>query len=325
MTRTCPPPRPGTPPTRAVATAGERAFTTDPGRTAITADPADFEAFDSPQLRGIAQTAPYFHYNSRETRAGLNCGAIIGRPGVPTETRTLASEVNIMFRSVEPAILYIGTPVVLVSSLNPDGSPNLAPMSSLWFLGWTAVLGFDAASQTPRNIQRTGECVLNLPDSSLVSHVDRLALLTGRERLPLHKRALGYRYEREKFAAAGLEALPSETVKPPRVRECPIQLEATLEHVRPIAEHDPRLAVPALAVELRVRRVHVDDSLLVPGEPQRIDPERWHPLLMSFRQFFGRGQRLHSSRLAEAPESRYAPPRQQIKAAARTFMDGAGR
>ncbi|HET6149911.1 MAG TPA: hypothetical protein VFH68_20390 [Polyangia bacterium] len=42
-------------------------FTTDPGRAAITGNPADFEAFDVPQLRGIAQTAPYFHDNSHET------------------------------------------------------------------------------------------------------------------------------------------------------------------------------------------------------------------------------------------------------------------
>jgi flavin reductase (DIM6/NTAB) family NADH-FMN oxidoreductase RutF len=33
-----------------------------------------------------------------------------------------------MHRSIEPAILYVGTPVVLVSSINPDGSANLAPM-----------------------------------------------------------------------------------------------------------------------------------------------------------------------------------------------------
>jgi cytochrome c peroxidase len=42
-------------------------FTTDPGRAAITGDPADFEAFDVTQLRGIAGTAPYFHDNSHET------------------------------------------------------------------------------------------------------------------------------------------------------------------------------------------------------------------------------------------------------------------
>lgn len=42
-------------------------FSTDPGRAAITGNPADFEAFDVPQLRGIANTAPYFHDNSAET------------------------------------------------------------------------------------------------------------------------------------------------------------------------------------------------------------------------------------------------------------------
>ncbi len=42
-------------------------FTTDPGRAAITGDPADFEAFDMPPLRGVARTAPYFHDNSHGT------------------------------------------------------------------------------------------------------------------------------------------------------------------------------------------------------------------------------------------------------------------
>lgn len=39
------------------------AFTTDPGRAAITGNPLEFEAFDVPSLRGIAKTAPYWHNN----------------------------------------------------------------------------------------------------------------------------------------------------------------------------------------------------------------------------------------------------------------------
>ncbi|KIG17969.1 hypothetical protein DB30_02184 [Enhygromyxa salina] len=39
-------------------------FTTDPGRALITGNPSDFEGFDVPQLRGIANTAPYFHDNN---------------------------------------------------------------------------------------------------------------------------------------------------------------------------------------------------------------------------------------------------------------------
>jgi cytochrome c peroxidase len=42
-------------------------FSTDPGRAAITGDPHEFEAFDVPPLRGIANTAPYFHDNVAET------------------------------------------------------------------------------------------------------------------------------------------------------------------------------------------------------------------------------------------------------------------
>lgn len=46
---------------------GNQWFSTDPGRAIVTGDPADFETFDVPQLRGIAKTAPYFHDNSAGT------------------------------------------------------------------------------------------------------------------------------------------------------------------------------------------------------------------------------------------------------------------
>jgi cytochrome c peroxidase len=46
-------------------------FSTDPGRAAITGDPHHFEAFDVPPLRGIANSAPYFHDNSAETLRDL--------------------------------------------------------------------------------------------------------------------------------------------------------------------------------------------------------------------------------------------------------------
>ena len=45
----------------------------------------------------------------------------------------------------EPAILYFGTPVVLISTLNPDGSANLAPMSSIFWLGWRCMIGLGGA------------------------------------------------------------------------------------------------------------------------------------------------------------------------------------
>lgn len=46
-------------------------FSTDPGRAAITGDVHDFEAFDMPALRGLANSAPYFHDNAAETLRDL--------------------------------------------------------------------------------------------------------------------------------------------------------------------------------------------------------------------------------------------------------------
>jgi flavin reductase (DIM6/NTAB) family NADH-FMN oxidoreductase RutF len=129
----------------------------------------------------------------------------------------------------EPPILYFGTPVALLGSTNPDGSANLAPMSSVFWLGWRAILGLSAASQTAQNIQRTREVTINLPSAAMADAVDRLALTTGADPVPVYKAQRGYRFEAAKFARAGLTAGASETIGPMRVLEAPVQLEARIE------------------------------------------------------------------------------------------------
>ena len=210
-----------------------------------------------------------------------------------------------MHTTIDPTILYFGTPVALVSSLNPDGSANLAPMSSAWWLGKSCMLGFGARSQTPINIQRTGECVLNLPSVHEVAAVDRLAKTTGSDPVPPHKVAMGYRHERDKFELAGMTEVASHLVAPPRAAECPVQLEAVLEAVHPLAVRDPDRRGALVALELRIVRVHVDESIRLDGHEDRIDPDRWRPLIMSFQQFYGLGPQVHRSTLATIPESAY--------------------
>ena len=212
-----------------------------------------------------------------------------------------------MHHLIDPAILYFGTPVALVSSTNPDGSPNLAPMSSVWWLGRSAMLGFGARSHTPANIRRTGELVLSLPSVDQVAAVNRLARTTGSDPVPEWKAANGYRHVRDKFAAAGLTPIPSDIVAPPRVAECPIHLEAVLESVNPLAVGDPVRRGRALALEVKVVRIHVTDEVRLAGHADRIDPDRWRPLIMSFQHFYGLGDRVHSSTLARIPESAYRP------------------
>lgn len=212
-----------------------------------------------------------------------------------------------MHRSVEPSILYFGTPVVLLSSLNPDGSTNLAPMSSAWWLGWNCMLGLGGKAQTAQNILRERECVLNLPSVGMVRAVDQLAKLTGAYPVPPQKRAMGYRFEKDKLGVAGLTAAASRCVKPLRIEECPVQLEAVLEATHPFGTR-PDKTPNALALEVRVVRAHIDESILVTGRPNHIDPDKWRPLMMSFCQFYGLGERVwRRSTLAEIPEEGYRP------------------
>jgi flavin reductase (DIM6/NTAB) family NADH-FMN oxidoreductase RutF len=201
-----------------------------------------------------------------------------------------------MHKTIDPTILYFGSPVALISTLNPDGSPNLAPMSSAWWLGWSCMLGLGQMGQTSDNLMRTRECVINLPSEDLVTHVDRLALTTAKNPVPDRKRQWGYRYEPDKFDIAGFTSMESESVAPPRVRECPVQMEGIVHDFRSFGKN-----VGANAFEVHIVKLHVEEELLVDnGARPHIDPVRWRPLIMSFCRFFGLGGEVYPSRLAES-------------------------
>ncbi|NTX34699.1 flavin reductase family protein [Myxococcus sp. CA033] len=191
-------------------------------------------------------------------------------------------------RVIAPHILYFGTPVALLSTLQEDGSPNLTPLSSAWALDDRLVLGLGGLGQGLANLERTREAVVNLPSASLWPQVERLAPTTGRFPVPDSKRAQGYQHEPRKFERAGLTPLPSDTVAPPRVAECPLQLEAVLLSARR-SSPTPEVPEPSFVIaELRVTRVHAHESVTVPGT-QHIDVERWQPLLYVFRHYVGTG------------------------------------
>lgn len=191
-------------------------------------------------------------------------------------------------------VLYFGTPVVLISTVNPDGSANLAPMSSAWWLDDSAMLGMSNNSRTAANLRRHGECVLNLASSDLAASVDRLALTTGNTEIKPYRLALGYVHVKDKFALGGFTPQESDLVEPPRARECPIQLECRLSEARPFGGPDGG----ATSFEVKVLRAHVEDDLVIPGT-HYVDPLRWDPLIMKFTEFFGRGVNVRPSRLAE--------------------------
>ncbi|MCK9909400.1 hypothetical protein MXD81_09680, partial [Microbacteriaceae bacterium K1510] len=138
--------------------------------------------------------------------------------------------------------------------MNEDGTTNISPISSSWALGKCLVLGIGLGGKAMENIQRHPECVINLPHPGLWQAVEALASTTGVFPVPEYKAAQGFRYEKDKFAAAKLSACESIAVSPARIAECPLQIEAAVKHIR-IPEHSPFFAI----VETEAIHVHADE------------------------------------------------------------------
>lgn len=200
---------------------------------------------------------------------------------------------------IQPSILYFGTPIVLITTRNPDGSTNITPMSSAWALADRVVIGLTGDGQGLANLLRERECVLNLADADQHEAIERLAPTTGRDPVPPWKHKVGYRHEPDKFALTGWHALPSSTVAAPRIAESPLQLEARLCHAlsRPLDAWREQAGGYAI-LEMEVLRVHAHEEIVIPGT-QHIDPARYHPLFYVFRHYFGRGSRLGRTFKAE--------------------------
>jgi flavin reductase (DIM6/NTAB) family NADH-FMN oxidoreductase RutF len=192
--------------------------------------------------------------------------------------------------------------------MNEDGTRNLAPISSIFWLGWRSMIGISAYSKTAQNLLRTKQCTLNLPSVTQVGGVNKLALTTGSNPVPEAKRRRGYRFEPNKFDIAGMTPLPADLVDAPLVEECPVQMEATLMGIHPVANDSEVQRGRILSLELKIVRVHLEKAILMEGSINRIDPDKWRPLIMSFQQFYGLGPQVHDSALGTIPEELYRTP-----------------
>lgn len=201
---------------------------------------------------------------------------------------------------IRPSVLYVGTPVALITSTNPDGSTNISPLSSAWALFDRVVLGLTSSSRGRENLARARELVINFPSAGLWRRVEAMARATGRSPVPPHKERIGYRFDPDKFALAGLTEQKSDLVGPPRIRECPLQFEAVVT-----ARHAPGADWPEdrpesfEIIEVKVVRVHARPDIVIPGT-NHIDTAAWRPLLYVFRHYFGLGPDLGRTFKAEA-------------------------
>ncbi|KAH7408508.1 hypothetical protein DE146DRAFT_752636 [Phaeosphaeria sp. MPI-PUGE-AT-0046c] len=208
---------------------------------------------------------------------------------------------------ISPAILYWGTPVCLITTTIIDGSYNIAPMSSIFRFGRICMVGLDEGSQTTENTQRTGHCILDLATASMKDAVNVLARITGSFPVSDSRSARCYTYIKDKFSCANITPLPSTIGSIPRMAECPVTMEARL-----VAEHSRFKVQPTegavLSFELHITGFEVLLELKLEGYQNRIDTDKWKPIIMMFSELYGLGNgKAMESVLVVIEEEMYRP------------------
>jgi flavin reductase (DIM6/NTAB) family NADH-FMN oxidoreductase RutF len=146
--------------------------------------------------------------------------------------------------TVDPFRPIYPTPAALITSVAPDGRPNIITLGEVYNLSLrtpTVVgIGIHKARYSHALISQTREYVVNLPAVGLVEQVDHCGSCSGRDV--------------DKFAAFGLTPLPASQVKPPLIAECPVNVECVLKDVIDMGDHDTFVG--------EVVAVHADQELL---------------------------------------------------------------
>ncbi|MGE0630378.1 MAG: flavin reductase family protein [Hyphomicrobiaceae bacterium] len=148
-------------------------------------------------------------------------------------------------------------PIAWISTLSRSGIVNLAPFSQCNILGWdppyvmfSANTHFDGRRKdSVVNAEETGEFVFNMATWALREAVVQTSMIMD----------AGV----DEMAAAGLTAEPSRLVKPPRLRESPINFECK-HYQTVIVPCDTPGAMNSLVIG-RVVGVHIADDVIAPS------------------------------------------------------------
>ncbi|GGB55191.1 hypothetical protein GCM10011502_30180 [Oceanisphaera marina] len=154
-------------------------------------------------------------------------------------------------------------PIAWISTRSHDGIDNLAPYSFFTVASCNPpVLLYTQVTQrnginkdTLQNLLETGECVVNIVNSTLLESMNQTSASLDRNK--------------SEFDFAGIERCASVKVKPRSVKDAPVRYECTLREVIPVSD----LPTGGTVILLDVKCVYVRDDLYKNGviDQQRID------------------------------------------------------
>ncbi len=117
----------------------------------------------------------------------------------------------------EREMSMIVRPIVIISTVSKEGIPNAALKTNFMVVSALEEVAFGCFQEhdTHRNIVETGEFVVNVPPEGIIEK----AMVT----------AVDFPHNVNEIEEAGLTAIPSEKVRPPRIQECRLHMECRLK------------------------------------------------------------------------------------------------
>lgn len=143
----------------------------------------------------------------------------------------------------DPWTALFPCPVVLVSCVDSESNHNIIT------LAWVGVacsepamlsLGIRPHRHSYKLIDNSEEFVANIPTRDMLRETDLCGMVSGRDV--------------DKFSETGFTPEPSDKVKPPLIRECPVNIECVVKKNIPLGTHHLFIG--------EVVRVHVDKGIL---------------------------------------------------------------
>ncbi|MTI88586.1 MAG: flavin reductase family protein [Balneolaceae bacterium] len=144
-------------------------------------------------------------------------------------------------------------PIAFASTINQQGKVNLSPFSyfNVFSTNPPIVVFSPARSGRTNETKHTLDNVLEVPEVciGIVNHpiVEKMSLAST-----------AYPKGVNEFVKAGFTEQPSEVIKPPRIRECPISMECTVDEVIALGDQG---GAGNLVVS-RVQRIHINKEYL---------------------------------------------------------------
>ena len=168
------------------------------------------------------------------------------------------------------------TPVGLITCVDTEGTPNIITLGEVAMVSLKPTrvsIGARPATYSNGLIKATGEFVINFPTVDIIDAVDFCGTWSGRDV--------------DKFAETGLTPEPAIHVKPPLIKECPVNLECKLIGVLALGSHD--LLIGDVLV------MHAEEEIVIDSKTTMLDLGKANGVIFAMEEYWSFGERIEAA------------------------------